>query len=316
MTCYHTPIGLRDLLSYTTRMGVVKATGHSLPPGTFPTTWQGDFTFIQAADCQFGMEWSVQYFGDHDTLHKLYADNCVWDYEEKWSTAFVKQINSMPEKPLFAVMCGDMLDAWPDRYPQVRERQKVSFDRIMAHLNIPLVCVCGNHDVGNSPTPQTIGNYRSDFGDDWFSFVCGDVLFLVLNSQYYEDNTHVTEMSRDQDTWLTEQLASTSAYKHTVVFQHIPWFLSTPHEEKEYFNISQPLREGMLSKFHGSGVSKIFTGHYHKNAGGWYKDEMEVVVTSAVGSQLGTDKNGFRVVNVKENEITHKYVDIKLDDAS
>ncbi|KAH6942876.1 hypothetical protein HPB50_011388 [Hyalomma asiaticum] len=60
-----------------------------------------------------------------------------------------------------------------------------------------------------------------------------------------------------------------------------------------------------------SGVRAIFCGHYHRNAGGFYKD-MEVVVTSAVGAQLGCDTHGLRVVKVGENKIEHQYY--ALDD--
>ena len=34
--------------------------------------------------------------------------------------------------------------------------------------DIPMICLCGNHDVGNSPTQQTIAEYRTNFGDDYF----------------------------------------------------------------------------------------------------------------------------------------------------
>ena len=53
----------------------------------------------------------------------------------------------------------------------------------------------------------------------------------------------------------------------------------------------------------------IFTGHYHRNAGGTYKD-IEEVVTSAIGAPLGEDPSGFRIVSVSEIAITHDYVPI------
>ena len=93
---------------------------------------------------------------------------------------------------------------------------------------------------------------------------------------------------------------------HTVVFQHIPWFLKEPDEDKDYFNIEHTLRKKMLNKFHDGGVRKIFCGHYHRNAGGWFKD-LEVVVTSAIGCMLGDDPHGMRIVNVNMSGITHKY---------
>ncbi|XP_002739121.1 serine/threonine-protein phosphatase CPPED1-like [Saccoglossus kowalevskii] len=100
--------------------------------------------------------------------------------------------------------------------------------------------------------------------------------------------------------------AQTSGCKHLVIFQHIPWFLKDPNEEKEYFNIELNLRLRMLDKFHKAGVKTIFCGHYHRNAGGFYQN-MEEVVTSAMGCPLGDDKSGLRVVRVFDKEIKHQY---------
>lgn len=70
-----------------------------------------------------------------------------------------------------------------------REAQEQDFIKVFKELDpvVPLVCVCGNHDVGNTPTPKAIQNFRDKFGDDYFTFYCGGVMFIVLNSQYFED---------------------------------------------------------------------------------------------------------------------------------
>lgn len=72
----------------------------------------------------------------------------------------------------------------------------------------------------------------------------------------------------------------------------------------------------MLDKFNRSGVRAIFCGHYHRNAGGRYKN-LEVIVTSAVGAQIPTIdsreidfKSGYRIVEVDETKLEHKYVEI------
>ncbi len=171
---------------------------------------------------------------------------------------------------------------------------------------IPLVCVCGNHDVGNKPTKDTIKGYTNVWGDDYFSFWKGGVQFIVLNSQFYEDCSLTQDLAMAQEAWLDQQLALVPLSKHTLVFQHIPWFINDPDEVKEYFNIENALRRKMLDKFYAAGVRKIFCGHYHRNAGGWFKD-LELVVTSAVGCQLGNDPHGFRIVVVKEDNVKHKY---------
>ena len=90
------------------------------------------------------------------------------------------------------------------------------------------------------------------------------------------------------------------------MFQHIPWFLKNPDEDKEYFNIEVGLRKRMLDKFYDAGVRKIFCGHYHRNTGGWYKD-LEVVVTSAIGCQIGQDPHGMRLVKVHDKNVEHAY---------
>ncbi len=40
-----------------------------------------------------------------------------------------------------------------------------------------------------------------------------------------------------------------------------------------------------------------------RNAGGFYKD-LEVVVTTAVGCQLGADKHGMRIVTVSGRQLS------------
>jgi len=101
-------------------------------------------------------------------------------------------------------------------------------------------------------------------------------------------------------------LSKSKGAKHTVIFQHIPWFLKDPDEGKDYFNIEINLRKKMLTKFVDNNVTKIFCGHYHRNAGGWYKN-LEVVVTSAIGCRLGSDPHGMRIVKVYESNIDHEY---------
>jgi UDP-2,3-diacylglucosamine pyrophosphatase LpxH len=271
---------------------------------THATDWKEPFYFIQAADTQLGM---IDNWGD-GSVGEQYP-NITWDREIELCTQTVQLLNSMRPKPAFFIVCGDLVDAFPDQWPQIRTAQEKDFFKVFKDLDkdIPLVCVCGNHDVGNRPTKETIQRYRSTWGDDYFSFWISGVLFIVLNSQFYEDCSLTPDMAEEQDKWLDGQLAlAKSKAKHTIVFQHIPWFLKDPDEAKEYFNIENGLRKKMLDKFYDAGVRKIFCGHYHRNTGGWYKD-LELVVTTAIGCQIGQDPHGFRIVKVSESGIEHKY---------
>ncbi|XP_074696977.1 serine/threonine-protein phosphatase CPPED1 isoform X2 [Strix aluco] len=54
------------------------------------------------------------------------------------------------------------------------------------------------------------------------------------------------------------------------------------------------------------GIKAVFSGHYHRNAGGSYRG-LEMVVSSAIGCQLGEDTHGLRVVVVTDEKIVHRY---------
>merc|ERR1719259_1543214 len=71
-----------------------------------------------------------------------------------------------------------------------------------------------------------------------------------------------------------------------------------------------------LKKISTAGIKKVFCGHYHRNAGGFWTStedsskKVECIVSSAVGAQLGDDASGIRIVKVDDNEISHQYYSI------
>ena len=206
------------------------------------------------------------------------------------------------------------MDAFPITSAKIRALQVADLKEALKRVDpeIKLVCVCGNHDVGDTPTPASIANYRQEFGPDFFSFWSHGCKMLVLNSQYYFNPAEVPELAREQDEWLDKELKGDAAnpWKHLIVFQHIPLFLKNEDEEADiYFNLKPEIRKKLLERFKQANVAKVFCGHYHRNAGGYTNDnKLEVVVTTAIGAQLGTDKHGFRVVHVDDDRIEHKFV--------
>jgi predicted MPP superfamily phosphohydrolase len=264
-------------------------------------TWSGHFCFIQCADTQFGMI---------DQLIK--PQRTAWDKEIELTKEMITNINKMKPKPRFIIICGDMLDSFP--YPQqnsdIRERQYTDFAKVFRDLDpsIKLVCVCGNHDIGDDPTPESLATYRSQFGPDYFAFWSGGVKFVVLNSQYLKCPDALPEETKRQEDFI--KTIPDAKAKHIVVFQHIPYFLESPEEENsKYFNIEKTFRLKILNELKNAGVRYIFCGHYHRNAGGTYEG-VQQVVTSAVGAQLGKDNCGYRIVQVFEDKITHEYVQL------
>lgn len=142
----------------------------------------------------------------------------------------------------------------PWRKEQTRDLQQVlgEVDR-----DIPLVFVSGNHDLGNVPTAETVEEYRSTWGDDYFSFWVGGVLFLVLNSQFLFDASQCPALKQAQDQWLEQQLSLARQRRclHAIVFQHIPLFLQSVDEDDDYFNLTKHVRQEMADKFIEAGTA-------------------------------------------------------------
>jgi hypothetical protein len=134
----------------------------------------------------------------------------------------------------------------------------------------------------------------------------------VINSQYFKDGSLTKDIQQNQELWFDEQLelAKKLKTKHTVLFQHIPWFLRDIEESDQYFNIDVQIRKRMVQKIKDAGIKYVFAGHYHRNAGG-FDGDLEMVVTSAIGLQIEHDKgSGLRIVRVLEDKICHEYYEL------
>ncbi|XP_072312463.1 serine/threonine-protein phosphatase CPPED1 [Eucyclogobius newberryi] len=270
--------------------------------------WRGPFCFIQAADPQLGLmkAWRE---GDSD------GGGDEWAEEVELTKQAVEAVNRLQPRPRFMVLCGDLVHAMPDT--PFRDEQERDLKEVLKGTDpsIPLVFVSGNHDLGNTPTPKTVEQYCNQWGDDYFSFWVGGVLCLVLNSQLFFDASACPQLMEAQETWLEQQLRRASSPsehkpKHVLVFQHIPLYLKSPDEDDDYFNLEREVRQQLMDKFKRAGVKAVFSGHYHRNAGGRH-DGLDMVVSSAVGCQLGEDTHGLRAVVVTEGEVVHRYYSLE-----
>lgn len=266
--------------------------------------WKGPFCFIQAADPQLGL---MKAWKDGDSE----GGGDVWAEEVELTKQAVEAVSQLRPRPRFMVVCGDLVHAMPDTPFRADQERDLKAALKGTDPCIPLVFVSGNHDLGNTPTPSTVEHYCSAWGDDYFSFWVGGVLCLVLNSQLFFDSSACPHLKEAQEIWLEEQLSRASSStgpkpKHILVFQHIPLYLQSPDEEADYFNLPKAIRQNLLDRFKKAGVKAVFTGHYHRNAGGCH-DGLDMVVTSAIGCQLGEDTHGVRVVVVTADEVVHRY---------
>ncbi|XP_030630065.1 serine/threonine-protein phosphatase CPPED1 [Chanos chanos] len=263
--------------------------------------WKGPFYFVQGADPQLGLIKAWRAGGGDEGGDE-------WDEEVRLTKKAVQAINALNPRPRFVVLCGDLVHAMPGA--QYREEQERDLKEALRDTDpdIPLIFVSGNHDLGNTPTPETVEQFCRAWGDDYFSFWVGGVFCLVLNSQLFFDASKCKKLKEAQELWLDRQLekARQSSCRHVLVFQHIPLYLRQIDEEDDYFNMQRDVRESLMKKFKQAGVKAVFSGHYHRNAGGKHEG-LDMVVTSAIGCQLGEDTHGVRVVVVTADKVTHCY---------
>ena len=247
------------------------------------TNWEGPFFFIQMADPQLGM-----------ISGNASVEEEVALFEQ--AIAIANRLN-----PAFVVVCGDLVNTPGD------DEQAQALHQVANKLEpeIPLYWVPGNHDVGGEPTYESQTWYMRNFGEPRYTFESGGCQFVVLDTTIIKHFYNVREMAREQWLWLKEQLRQSDAFRHTILFQHHPWFLAEADEPDGYFSIPKQRRAKYLDILKGR-VSAVFAGHYHRNSLAAL-GEMEMVTTGPVGKPLGEDPSGLRIVKVFEDHIEHTY---------
>lgn len=299
--------------------------------------------FIVCADTQLGMT----------------SGNAEWETELEYSRLAVKLINSMmdneakapEERPLFCCMCGDLVDmtagifenkpkqaAPAERWTRqecddVQARQNADFKEVWndLHEDLPLVCMCGNHDVGNRPNAASIERYTSEFGDDYLSFWANGSYNIVLNTSLFSDPSDAVELYDRQLEWIQDRLqyANDNGATHIFVFGHHAWFLYDENETPEsmdgkspipppadflppiadsYFHIPIERRKPMLDLFRRHGVTACFAGHFHQNMTSKTSWGMPMITTGPLSVVLESTgipkdftepkKRGIRIVRV------------------
>ena len=137
--------------------------------------WSNPFMFCQVCDPQLGM-----FRGNAGGQHN-------WAEEGATAELAVAHINRL--RPKFAIVCGDLVHATPNGTPgpngfdpAAQAAQVSDFQRIFGRVDksVALVCVCGNHDLGNLPNKATVDLWTDRFGSDHFAFWAGGCRCIVL----------------------------------------------------------------------------------------------------------------------------------------
>lgn len=315
-------------------------------------------TFVVCADTQLGMT----------------NMNRNWDVEMEHSRRAVDLINRLEPRPLFCCVCGDLVDMTSLIYQgkplvgegpsssstilseedcdRIQDAQFRDFKQVWSqvHPDIALVCLCGNHDVGNRPTPASIDRFVSYFGDDYLSWWANGSFNVVVNTSLFADPTAAQARFDEQLRWLEGRIeyAQQNRASHIFVFGHHPWFLYREDETYDelkgespfppewgqrpdlgrtserdgYFHVPIERRRQALALFARYGVTAAFSGHFHQNLIAKASFGMDMIVTgplSLVFQSSGVPEDfpepktrGLRVVRVRRSagRFEHEFVSI------
>ncbi|SBT46638.1 serine/threonine protein phosphatase CPPED1, putative [Plasmodium ovale wallikeri] len=265
------------------------------------------FFFVLYGDIQYGM----------------IRANHGWAEERLLLREAVKKTNKL--KPPFVIALGDLTNKFPIDELQNNQIVDLKNDFTLLDKSIDLYVFCGNHDVGNEPTYETINHFEKTWGDSYYSFVYNNCGFIILNSPVFFDDTHVSELKDKQLKWLEDTLKKMTSlhvkYKflllhHALMYDHIyedenigliygDKFHS--YSEKNKFHIKKETRliiYEMLKKYK---VSHVFCAHLHANREGNIDANIKQVTISAVGMQATYDKSGVLIVQVGNSGVDYKY---------
>lgn len=272
------------------------------------------FRFLFFADCQLGAYATFSGMTDEDVADFAMRDMHVeivprvegheWD-ARRWAAA-IQMANHI--RPDFVVVGGDMIDD-PSKAEQIETLLDISsrLDR-----DIPIHWAPGNHDISSNflvPSAHDIDKYREIFGADYYSFSYGDTTFVVMNTVVIDHPELVPGEFDEQMAWLEETLSS--ATDRVVLMGHHPLFVESPDEDDTYWNLPRERRATILELAHGAGVRLALAGHWHRNSIA-HDGALEMVTSGPVGYPLGNDPSGFRVVDVADSGVSHRYEPLVL----
>ncbi len=117
---------------------------------------------------------------EDDFTFAIISDLTGGERENIYSTA-VSQLNRLD--PTFVLSIGDLIEGGTEDTLQL-EKEWDWFDLRTSRLNMPFFHLGGNHDLSN---PVMRKFWKERFGPRFYHFVYEDVLFLMVDSEDYEE---------------------------------------------------------------------------------------------------------------------------------
>ncbi len=216
-------------------------------------TSQNRWTFAVVADSHFHPPGTP--------AQAAYASDAVFNARNAAAVALLRRA-----RPELVVHLGDV----PHPVPGLADHRRalaVATDSY-AELEVPLLVVPGNHDVGDKPHPWAPAPsvskdkhavFAEHWGPPWWCLEHRGVLLLGVDTPVLNSGL---PLEAEQWAWLEQTLAD-AAGKPVLAFLHYPPFLLSPDEAEHYDNLAEPARSRLLALFKAHGVRAVFCGHVH-----------------------------------------------------
>lgn len=271
--------------------------------------------FIQMADPQFGMFSAFSKLSGKQKTERIESGMKLRFIDEEIEglsneiRLFTRAIAiSNKLKPDFVVICGDMT------HDQNSEQQRGEIFRISEQLNegIGLYWVAGNHDVGKVPTVSSLDKFRTNYGNDNYSFQVGEHYFIVINSAICFDPANVEDEWVSLKKFLEWELKNSDSLNSNgaVLFMHHPLFLHSPEEKDSSHAIPSLNRKDILNIISKYNVRAIYSGHLHRNNYARF-GSTDLISSGPVGYTLGEDPSGVRLVELERRSMKHNYISLE-----
>ena len=277
------------------------------------------FRFLFLADTQLGCY--ATFSGFDDERIEVYAQRGMkvrkalpvtgYEWDANRYRRAVEAINGL--RPAFVLIGGDLVDD-PNSDDQADAFLAIT-DTIDSDIAVHLVP--GNHDIAPDavkPTPASITRYRDRFGPDFYAFTHDRTRVVVMNTTVIDYPELVVDEWEGQRNFLEEELTvrRDSRVDLIVLAGHHPLFLDSAEEPDSYWNLPLARRTDILALARQAGVTIGFAGHWHRNhistSAGFTQ-----VVSGPVGYPLGDDPSGYRIVDVGDGDVAHRYVPLEPD---
>lgn len=153
---------------------------------------------------------------------------------------------------------------------EVPEQIEMARD-VLAKLVPPLLCVPGNHDIGDNPVPDIISDhkpfepamlarFRAAFGHDHWVHEAGGWTLIGLNAELFGTGS---DEECEQIVWLAEQLAGRPG--PFGLFLHKPWFRDSLEDSERHGRyVPLEIRRVLAEMFEDKDLRFIATGHTHQ----------------------------------------------------